>query len=237
MMINPAALGGDSRWLDQTGGRLARLGFELVEPDRVSGDAGHLLVAIRPAPTMQHFDPESIDYWVCEGGRGVAARLDRDSRYPVTSEYSWGQISLTDRLDVTNQFLSFGGTIHAAVTPDGTVLIDFASFAPIVRGSGHSQSVDPLGAEVGAFFGRIKVPIDFVPGAEALLGEAAPGTMYCAFVQNVRERLIRARTLREANRWLADWSTRESKRMESTEPEHWKAAIELRRQLAATEPR
>jgi hypothetical protein len=236
MTINSAALGDNARWLEQAGRILAGLGFELVEPDRLSGaDASHLLVAIRPSPTMKHFDPETIDYWVCQEGRGVAARLDRESRYPVTSEFAWGQIALTDRLGVTNQFLSFGGTARAAIAPDASVLVDFSSHAPIVRGSGHSQSIDPLGPEVGAFFGRIKVPIDFVPGAEALLGKAAPRTLYCAFVQNVRERLIQARTLREANRWLADWSSHESQRMEGSAPDHWKAATELRRQLAAIE--
>jgi hypothetical protein len=233
MTINSAALEDDRLWTEQAGRILTGLGFELVETDRMS--ASHLLVAIRPAPTMRHFDPETIDYWVCQDGRGTAAQLDRESRYPLTAEYSWGQIELTDRLGVSNQFLSFGGTMRAAMTADATVLIDFRSHAPIVRASGHSQSVDPLGAEVGAFFGRIKVPIDFVPGAEALVGKAAPRTLYCAFVQNVRERLLRARTLREANRWLADWSAHESRRMEATAPDHWQAGAELRRQLTAIE--
>jgi len=231
-----SALGDNGGWLDRAGRVLAGLGFDLDEPDRDAGnDTSRLLVAIRPAPTLQHFDPETIDYWVFEAGRGRAARLDHETRYPVTTDFSWGMITLTDRLDVSNQFLSFGGTLRAAMTADATVVVDFSSNAPIVRGSGHSQSVDPLGAEVGAFFGRIKVPIDFVPGAEALVGKAAPGTLYCAFIQNVRERLRLARTLRDANRWLADWSSRESQRMEASAADHWKAAAELRRQLAAIE--
>ena len=107
--------------------------------------------------------------------------------------------------------------------------------APILRWSGHSQETDPLAAEVGAFFARLKVPIDFVPGAEALIAKAAPPALYCAFIQFVRERLSKARSLRDANRWLADWGSREGQRMEAAAAEHWKAATELRRQLGAME--
>ena len=58
---------------------------------------------------------------------------------------------------------------------------------------GHSQATDPLASEVGAFFARIKVPIDFVPGAEGMVAKATTRTLYCAFIQNVRERLGEAR--------------------------------------------
>jgi len=226
----------DGRWLDQAGRRLANLGFELVEPDRVAGnDASHLLVALRPSPTLQHFDPEGIDCWTCEAGRGKSAKLDRESHYPISSDYSWGLISLTDRLGVANQFLSFGGALRAQMTPEATVLVEFSSHAPILRGSGHSQSIDPVAAEVGAFFARIKVPIDFVPGAEALVSKASPLTLYCAFIQHVREKLARARGLRDANRWLADWSAREGPRMEASSTDQWNAGAELRRQLGAIE--
>jgi hypothetical protein len=231
-----STIGDDGRWLEQAGRILANLGFELVEPDRAAGnDASHLLVALRPSPTIRHFDPEAIDCWTCEAGRGKATRLDRDSRYPISSDYSWGLISLTDRLGVVNQFLSFGGALRAQLTPDAVVILDFSSNAPILRGSGHSQAVDPLSAEVGVFFARIKVPIDFVPGAEALVAKASPLTLYCAFIQFVRERLAQARGLRDANRWLADWSSREGQRMEASAAEHYKAAVELRHELGAIE--
>ena len=232
----PSTIGDDGRWVEQAGRILADLGFELIEPDRPAGnETSHLLVALRPAPTLRHFDPEGIDCWTCEDGRGRATRLDRETRYPIASDYSWGLISLTDRLGVTNQFLSFGGALRAQTTPDATVLLDFSSHTPILRGSGHSQNVDPVAAEVGAFFARIKVPIDFVPGAEALVAKASPRTLYCAFIQHVRERLAQARGLRDANRWLADWTSRENQRMEAAAPDQWQAATELRRQLSAVE--
>lgn len=226
----------DDRWLEHAARLLAGLGFQLVEPDRTNGDeTSHLLVALRPEPTLKHFDPESIDYWITEGARGRAARLDRETRLPLVCGFSWGRIALTDRLGVRNEFLSFGGALKAQVNPDATVLVDFGSHAPILRWSGHSQGTDPLAAEVGAFIGRLKVPIDFVPGAEALLAKAAPEALYCAFIQSVRERLARARGLRDSNRWLADWSSREGQRIEAAAAESWKAATELRRQLEAME--
>ncbi len=226
----------DSRWLEQVGRILANLGFGLIEPDRTRGDeASHLAVALRLQPTLQHFDPETIDYWITDGARGRAARLDRETHLPVISDFSWGQISVIDRLGIKNEFLSFGGTMRAQMTADSTVLIDFSSNAPIMRWAGHSQSADPLAAEVGAFFARIKVPIDFVPGAEALVAKAAPRTLFCAFIQYVRERLTQAHAMREANRWLADWTTREAQRMEAASNDHWRAAAELRRQLGAVE--
>ena len=231
-----SAVPDDSGWLERATSILKDLGFDLIEPDLVGGgDVSHLLVALRPKPTLQHYDPDSIDYWTSDGGRGHAASLDREARLPVVADYAWGRIVLTDRLGVKNEFLSFGGTLRAQMTTDATALVDFSSHAPILRWSGHSQSTDPLAAEVGAFFARIKIPIDFVPGTEALVSKAAPRTLYCAFIQHVRERLGQAHTLRDANRWLADWSSRESQRMEAAAKEHWLAAIELRRHLGAIE--
>jgi hypothetical protein len=227
----------DGRWLEQVGQILANLGFGHVEPDRTRGEeASHLLVALRAQPSLQHFDPDSIDYWITDGARGRKASLDRETPLPVVSDFAWGRIALVDRLGVENEFLSFGGTMRAQVAADKTtVLVDFSSNGPILRASGHSQSADPLAAEAGSFFARIKVPIDFVPGAEALVASAVPRTLYCSFVQYVRERLSQAHSFREANRWLADWTIKEGQRLEASAPEYWNAATELRQHLGAIE--
>ena len=226
----------DARWVDSATRLLANLGFDLVEPDRTQGDeAAHLLIILRPQPTLQHFDPDQIDYWVSDGNRGSTAMLDREVRLPIVADFSWGQIKLTDRISVENEFLSFGGTLRAQRMPDASVLVDFSSNAPILRWSGHSQITDPVASEVGAYFARLKVPIDFVPGAEAVVAKAGPRTLYCGFLQHVRERLAQTQAFREANRWLMDWSGREASRMESTAADSWQAAAEMRRQLSAIE--
>lgn len=232
----PISFPDDNRWVDQAGKILANLGFALVEPDRTKGDdTSHLLFALRPQPTLNHFDPEKLDYWATDSGRGRAMALDREDHFPIASDYAWGRIGVSDRLDVRNEFLSFGGSLRAQTTGDGTIYVDFASHAPILRWSGHSQTSDPVAAEVGAFFARLKVPIDFVPGTESLIAQAAPRTLYCAFIQYVRDRLTQARTLRDANRWLSDWSGREAQRTQAAWPDYWKAAVDLRAQLAAVE--
>jgi hypothetical protein len=226
----------DGRWLDQAGKILANLGFELLEPDRASGDdTSHLLIALREEPTRTHFDPERVDYWTTDSGRGRAIVLDRTDKFPIASDYAWGKITTTDRVNVRNEFLSFGGALRAQMAGDDTVLIDFASHAPILRWSGHSQASDPLAAEVGAFFARIKVPIDFVPGTESLIAQATPRTLYCAFIQYVHERMAGVRTLRDANRWLSEWGAREAQRAQAAWLDHWNAAVELRKQLSAVE--
>ncbi|HEX7492437.1 MAG TPA: hypothetical protein VF337_12120 [Candidatus Limnocylindrales bacterium] len=226
----------EARWLQSIGLVLANLGFELVEPDKTQAEeTSHLLVALRPQPTLTHFDPAEVDYWISDGTRGQSAHLDAETKFPLITDYAWGRITITDRLGVKNEFLSFGGALRAQMTSESVVLAEFSSHAPILRRNGHSQASDPLAAEVGAFFARIKVPIDFAPGAEALFAKTAPRTFYCAFVQFVRERLTQAHGMRDANRWLADWSSRESQRLEPGAADHWQAAAELRRQLAAIE--
>jgi len=164
MSPDPQALPSDGRWLEQAEKLLAGLGFCLTEADPAHGvDAAHLLVAIRPQPTLAHFDPERVEYWATESGRGRPRVLDRETHVPNTSDFAWGQIVLVDRLGVRNEFLSFGGSMRVQTTADGTVYVDCSSHAPILRWSGHSQAVDPMAGEVGAFLARLKVPIDFVP--------------------------------------------------------------------------
>src|ERR1700690_2436710 len=83
----------DPRWAENTARILNNLGFELVEPDRTQGsETSHLLVAIRPQPTQNHFDPGTINYWTNDGVHGHRVKLERESRYPAVGDYSWGQI-------------------------------------------------------------------------------------------------------------------------------------------------
>jgi hypothetical protein len=222
----------DPNWLDEAARQLSNLGFELEEPAR-PGDFACLFVALRAQPTLRHFDPDEVNYWITDHGRGRPACFDRQGRLPIDTAYAWGRISVLDRLGVANRFISFGGRLRAAVGPDSTAYASFVSPVPILRVSGHSQSLDPLAAEAGAFFGRIKIPIDFVPGAETMIAQATPVALYAAFVQATQERIKAARTLRESNRWLANWSAHEAQRLRDDAPADWEAAAELRRQLAA----
>jgi hypothetical protein len=167
--------------------RVRHWGF-LANPDLPDGPGpAFLLVALRPAPSLRHYDPESVDYWVTEEGRGARRTLMHDSPMPQSQDIAWGLIRLVDRLGVSNEYLTFGGHLDAA-SVDDVVVAAFTSPAPLLRRGGHSQGVDPGADSVGAFFGRLMVAVDFTPGFEAEFARADPLTRYAAFVRDGLDR-------------------------------------------------
>jgi hypothetical protein len=209
------------RWIPEAQHLLEDLGFTLIngdEPDALG--RANLLVALRSAPTLEHFDAETVVYWRFEQDHGELATLDRSAHDPPEERpYSWGRIRVVDRLQVENDYLSFGGLIRVADPDPALRLVQFHSWAPILRWDGHSQGIDDMTDEVGAFFGRLMAPIDFQPGAEALIGVADPLSLYAAFVQDAWRRF--AATLREveAEPELAAWARREGHRLEREHPD------------------
>jgi len=206
-------------------GRLDHWGF-LAHPDLPDKPGpAFLLVALRPVPTLEHYDPEAVDYWVTANGRGERRTLTAATQMPVSEEFSWGLIRLTDRLHVTNEYLTFGGRLDAA-TIDGIVIAAFTSPAPLLRRGGHSQGLDPGADAVGAFFGRLMVAVDYQPGFEALLAAAPPLTRYAAFLQT------RSARLRAAGEGLPETDfdgliRREAARLAAADPASWAAAGQL----------
>ena len=125
----------------EVAGQVDHWGF-LAYPDLPDGPGpAFLLVALRPAPTLQHYDPEAVDYWVTEDGRGSRRTLTHDTPMPRSEDFSWGLIRLVDRLGVSNEYLTFGGHLDAALIDD-VVVAAFASPAPLLRRGGHSQGWD-----------------------------------------------------------------------------------------------
>ncbi len=146
-------------------GFLADLGF-LVVPNVPSRSIdGFLLVAIRDHPTLQHYDPEEADYWVDAGLHGCAMSLWRRTKMPIHDAFSWGVIRIVDRLHVTNDFLTFGGTMRAEEV-DGTAIVVFRSMAPMLRLGGHSQVSDDAAVPLATFFGRLRGVMTVSPVAE-----------------------------------------------------------------------
>lgn len=225
-------LASPSGWATEAARLLTNLGFILVNSDRpeVTGGA-NLLVALRAQPTLHHFDPEEVGYWVTEAGRGRPGRIDREGAVAPASPFAWGRITLVDRLGVKNQFLTFGGTLRVGRLDPTTLALGFASPAPILRGSGHSQAPDQLAVEVGAFFGRMMIPIDFDPEAEGLVARSTPLAIYAAFVQDTHDRYAHSEALREEHAALPGWSARETARLAAAAAEDWSAGAELRRRL------
>jgi hypothetical protein len=210
---------------------VAQLGF-LSSPDLPDRPGpAWLVVALRDAPTLRHYDPESVGYWVSEGDHGVHRTLTRDSRLPIDEEFSWGLIRIVDRLHVTNEFLTFGGRLRADHV-DGVVVVVFVSSAPLLRRGGHSQAWD-LGAEsLGAYFSRFLVAVDYAPGFEARAARADPVTRYSAFVADAMARYRTGPILRDQQPELWVVLRSEERRLQATHPHEWAAGMALRDEAA-----
>jgi hypothetical protein len=194
-------------------------------PDR-EGPA-FLLVALRAQPALRHFDPEVVECWTTEGGRGRRARITRDSRLPIELPVAWGEIRIVDRAQVANEFITFGGRLSAWAVDDETMIVAITSSAPILRNGGHSQSRDLAAEGAGAFFGRMLLAVDYVPGLEAALGSAAPAALYGAFHVDLVGRLRAGPQLREALPALWALARGELAHLEGTAPEALEAARSL----------
>ena len=203
--------------------RVGSWGF-LAHPDLPDGPGpAYLLVALRPAPTLRHFDPESVDYWVTDRGRGQRRTLSYTSPMPRTEEFSWGLIRLSDRFGISNEYLTFGGRLDAA-SIDDVVVAAFSSPAPLLRRGGHSQAIDPGTDAVGAFFGRLMVGIDVKPGFEAELAGADPLVRYAACIRDGVARRSRGPASRTMDDELDQLFAREGERLQQSEPTRWAAA-------------
>ena len=167
--------------------RIAELGF-LANPDLPDRPGpAYLLVALRAAPTLRHYDPETIEYWVTREGRGRRRELTRSTPMPLTEDFSWGMIRIEDRLRVTNEYLTFGGRLDAG-SVDDAVVAAFTSPAPLLRRGGHSQGWDAGADLVGAFFARLMVAVDYRPGFETAIADATPIARYAAFIRDAEAR-------------------------------------------------
>jgi hypothetical protein len=207
---------------------LADLGFVANPdfPDR-PGPA-YLLVAMRESPTLRHYDPEAVEYWVSKGGRGVRRTLTRSSHLPIDTEFSWGLIRIVDRLKVTNEYLTFGGRLFVGLV-DGAVLAVFTSPAPLLRRGGHSQGWDQGADSLGAFFSRFLLAVDYAPGFEVLATDADPVTRYAAFVGNAMDRYRSSPILRSEQSDLWRLLESEERRLRTDDRAAWAQGEVLRR--------
>lgn len=206
---------------------MSDLGF-LASPDLPDRPGpAYLLVAMREAPTLRHYDPETVEYWVTEGGRGVRRTLTRETHLPLETEFSWGLIRIVDRLHVTNEYLTFGGRLSAA-SVDGVVLAVFTSPAPLLRRGGHSQGWDRGADHLGAFFARFLRAVDYSPGFEARAAKADPITRYAAFLADAmaRYRASSALRLEQPDVWTLLMA--EERRLQANHPDEWAAGEALR---------
>ena len=215
----PADLAADLQYLPD-------LGFVLVDGDRPGHGAGpRLLIAMRDLPTYVHFDPEWILAWTARDGRGRRVRIDRSALHPI-ERFSWGSIRVFDRLGVYNTFVTFGGTVLAAEIARDLAVVRFASPAPILRWAGHSQPLDSRAADVESFFARLMIPIDFEPGAEALVSATEPVALYAAMIADFAARIDHP-LWRGLDKGTDRWARGERHRLRTEEPDAWTAGQQL----------
>jgi hypothetical protein len=214
--------------------RLAAWGF-LADPDLPDRPGpATLLVALRDRPTLRHFDPERVEYWVSQDDRGCARTLTRHTRMPHETSFSWGTIRLVDRLAISNEYLTFGGDLVADVI-DGMTVAAFVSEAPILRRGGHSRPWDPGADRLGAFLGRLLLAVDVRPGFEGRLAVASPVSRYSAFIEDLVTRYRPSTTLQEQDPDVWRLLRAEARRLERTHPIEWAQGIDLL--SAINEPR
>ncbi len=194
-------------------------------PDR-PGPA-FLLVAIRAKPTLKHYDPELVEYWIT-GARGFGVRetLTYASRLPRETTYSWGRITVSDRKGVVNSYLSFGGTLRADRI-DGEVICVFESPAPLLRRGGHSQGWDTGAHGVGGFFGRFRAAAGYEHEFEELAAATDPVTRYAAFVNEHVARYRSSEYLRDHYPKLWTIMLAEARRLQREHPAEWAGGAEL----------
>ena len=97
---------------------------------------------------------------------------------------------------------------------------------------GHSQADDLVALEMGAFFARIMVPIDFNPAAEPALSTADPLTRYAAFVAFQRERYLGHLLLRKEHPRESAILWEEAERLRKAHPQAWEQGRRLLEVLA-----
>ncbi len=208
--------------------QLADLGFRLDSHYPVHPGPSRLMVALRDAPTLRHFDPEIIRYWhTGPHGRGHPADLTRRTEVPFQAGFSWGKVEIIDRLGVVNAWVGLGGDLVAAPVASDTTMAVFSSPGPILRLGGHSQAVDRIAMELGAFFGRIMVPIDFRPGVEEAISRAKPMERYAAFVAYEEARFHDHPILRQEHPHHAAILSEEARRLARDEAFAWAAGARL----------
>ena len=194
-------------------------------PDR-PGPA-YLLVAIRARPTLRHYDPELVEYWVTgERSQGVLETLTYASRLPRDTTFSWGRISVVDRKGVTNRYLTFGGHLRAERIADEVICV-FESPAPLLRRGGHSQGWDTGSHSVGGFFGRFRAAAGYEHDFEILASRCDPVTRYAAFVSEFVTRYRASEYLRDHYPKLWTLMLGEEHRLKRDHPEAWEAGREL----------
>jgi hypothetical protein len=209
---------------------LADLGFLHVPGVPLAGPPAYLFVALRPQPTLRHYDPERVDYWCTAEGRGTRVSLDRSVGPRGESEFAWGKIDVVDRMGIANYYVSFGGLLRTRRIGD-VLLAVFSSPAPIAACGGHSQAWDPLASEMAAFVARLRAAAGANVAFEQQLATVTPSALYAGFVCDELARHVNGRGEEVGEGRPMDLLRRERRRLVDERATEWAAGRVLAAQL------
>ena len=201
------------------------LGFLLVSGPPFERGRAYLIVGVRSAPTLDHFDPERVELWLNHEGRGARADIEWATHEEPRQDFAWGELRIVDRLGVSNEFVAFGGRLDVARIDKVKVCV-FSSAAPIVARGGHSQSWDYGAQEIVAYFGRLRAAADPRATLERRLSDLSPVARYSSFVW---DRLLSSMRIERAGFDRADrvLLLRERRRLYEETPTEWQAGVDL----------
>jgi hypothetical protein len=202
------------------------LGFLVVPGVPGRDSTAYLIVAIRPGPTLAHYDPESVLYWTPGGAHDLPAIVDRSTPLPLEGPFSWGPVRITDRLGVSNEFLTFGGRLAAAQV-DGARIVLFSTPGPMIRRGGHSQGWDPGSAHLAAWFARLRALLGQDAALDARVTAMSPLARYSAYLAGSLEGFAETPALsRDRHAELGHLRT-EAVRRRRDQPAEWAAGQRL----------
>lgn len=205
---------------------LDELGFLLVPGPPLVVGRSYLFVAIRPQPTLRHFDPERVEFWATPAGHGVPAVVEWATREAAAGEHSWGPIRVIDRLGAMNEFATFGGELLVARPPEAKI-VAFSSAAPIVACGGHSQEWAGGGREIQGFLGRVRAAADPRGPLEQRIAALSPTARYAAFLADALERGRRGEQQTGWSSGARPVLERERARLEAESATDWASGVGL----------
>jgi hypothetical protein len=205
---------------------LSDLGFLLTPDGEGTESPAYLLVALRERPTLCHFDPERIEYWLEVEGRAHLDTFTRATPLPVDHPFSGGLIRIVDRLEVGNEYVTFGGRLSAARI-DGFTVAVFASPAPMLRGGGHSQTEDPSTPSVEAFFARLRAAAGDSVDLERRILRLSPQGRYAAYLADAGEAYRRSQLLQLSHPHTWQSLMRQERRLRAERPSAWAEGLGL----------
>ena len=148
-----------------------------------------LAVALRPAPTRQHYDPEELHAPVASD-KATVDTLSVHHPFACPGEYRvvLGRIRLRDRKDKAVSFFSFGGELNIQTSATRTYCA-LVSPAPIIELHASGSFMETLAFRVEALLARRRAAAGHCRGAfEERLVRLDPLMLYIACLVELERR-------------------------------------------------